>query len=298
MADSSKTAAEAEIDMEAPGAIYEIAKQRHAQEAVYETAAPTTVPPPSSGAGAAAGDVDVYSVATNAAGGDNGDPRNNDPRYSLMNKALASQGKVMDTQGGTYTAAMAVEQVIYQESDPSMYQTDRDSSKHRGTLRRTAEISAAWLPQKDLFSFFFFLLFLTIACNMIIMTCTDSKKKGNAILELSDTETKYIGVLKIITQIYFDSISANPKVFSEDDKKVLFANTFELLEIHMAFEKLLQRALVGDTTSGYDTRLAFFFFNNKIWGGVVLTNSQSLNGSLSSYYHCLLIYIRVNYGDS
>jgi len=260
MADSSKTAAEAEIDMEAPGAIYEIAKQRHAQEAVYETAAPTTVPPPSSGAGAAAGDVDVYSVATNAAGGDNGDPRNNDPRYSLMNKALASQGKVMDTQGGTYTAAMAVEQVIYQESDPSMYQTDRDSSKHRGTLRRTAEISAAWLPQKDLFSFFFFPSFPDDCLQYDYNDMHRFQKKGNAILELSDTETKYIGVLQIITQIYFDSISANPKVFSEDDKKVLFANTFELLEIHTAFEKLLQRALVGDTTSGYDTRLAFFFF--------------------------------------
>lgn len=205
MADSSKTAADVEIDMKAPGAIYEIAKQRHAAEATYEIAAPTKAP---TGGGSGGGrdnePSDVYSVATNAEGGDNGDPRNDDPRYSMMTKALASQETVMDTEGGTYTAAMAVDQVIYQDSDPSMYQVDRDSSKHR----------------------------------------------AHAILELSDTETKYVGVLKIITETYYGTIAANPTVFSDDDKMVLFANTFELLEIHTAFEKLLQRALVGDSASG------------------------------------------------
>lgn len=139
----------------------------------------------------------MYSVATNAAGGDNGDPR-----YSMMKKAMAAQGKVMDAEGGTYNAAMACEQVIYQDTDPEMYSAEKDSSKHRQF----------------------------------------------AIAELADTETKYIGVLTVITKLYFDEINAHPTVFTDDDKKVLFANTFELLEIHTAFQKLLQRAL--SSTSG------------------------------------------------
>ena len=35
---------------------------------------------------------------------------------------------------------------------------------------------------------------------------------------LKDTEKNYIGILKIITELYYSEVSSRPDVFSEDDK--------------------------------------------------------------------------------
>mmetsp|Transcript_6705 Transcript_6705/g.17286 ORF Transcript_6705/g.17286 Transcript_6705/m.17286 type:complete len:987 (-) Transcript_6705:1216-4176(-) len=77
---------------------------------------------------------------------------------------------------------------------------------------------------------------------------TDSSDHRNhALAELLETEQNYIKVLKIITEHYHDRVKAAPDLVSEQDRLVLFANAFQLMEVHSGFLELIEAEMRSTT---------------------------------------------------